>query len=254
MLLLANGQTVFWGPSSQSVEYFCHLGYSCPPFCNPCDYFFLHVLNVASSSSATDDVRLDQLHQAWRQSVSNKQIELKLQQKVSESSITIKDIVLLRLKACVPFWTKLSLLTKRGFKHFFRNRMLLPSRLLQALLSSLVAIAVFWDVSDNQTGIMARSGVLFYFAANTLFSSVLSVLSAFSSERSVFIREYSNGAYSVFAYFCSKILVEYPFQILIPILVAASSYVTPRSAPFSTPPSLSYSLSLSQSQSQNIEN
>ena len=38
------------------------------------------------------------------------------------------------------------------------------------------------------------------------------------------MREYSNGAYSVFVYFCSKILVEYPFQILIPILVSASSY------------------------------
>jgi len=60
--------------------------------------------------------------------------------------------------------------------------------------------------------------------AGTLFTSVLSVLSAFSSERSVFIREYSNGAYSVFVYFCSKILVEYPFQILIPVLVSASSY------------------------------
>ena len=222
MLLLANGQTVFWGPSSQSVEYFCQLGYSCPPFCNPCDYFFLHVLNF--SGDASGDMKLEQLHEAWRTSSSFRTIECNLSQKVSESSITIKDIVLLRLKAEVPFWRKISLLTRRGFKHFFRNKMLLPSRLVQAMLSSLVAIAVFWDVSDNQTGIMARSGVLFYFAANTLFSSVLSVLSAFSSERSIFIREYSNGAYSVFNYFCSKILVEYPFQIFIPILVAASTY------------------------------
>ena len=222
MLLLASGQTVFWGPASESVDYFCGLGYSCPPFSNPCDYFFLHVLNI--KSGPTGDKKLAELHEAWGASVMGNQIQADLSLKISESSITIKDIVLQRMKACVPFWRKIMLLTKRGFRHFFRNRMLLPSRLLQALLSTLVALAVFWDISENQTGIMARSGVLFYFVAGTMFTSVLSVLSAFSSERSVFIREYSNGAYSVFVYFCSKILVEYPFQIVIPVVIAASSY------------------------------
>lgn len=220
MLLLANGETVFWGPSSQSVQYFCQLGYSCPPFCNPCDYFFLHVLNVSSPSG---DMKLQQLHEAWRTSSSSKATKKEISHLLADNENTIKDIILSQ-KAGVPCLRKMSLLTRRGFKHFFRNKMLLPSRLLQALLSSLVAMAVFWGVTDNQTGIMARSGVLFYFAANTLFSSVLSVLSAFSSERSVFMREYSNGAYSVFVYFFSKILVEYPFQIMIPILVSASSY------------------------------
>ena len=222
MLLLANGETVFWGPSAQSVEYFCALGYSCPPFCNPCDYYFLHVMNV-SSSHPSGEVKLKQLHEAWRTSSNHKLTQKKISHLLADNNNTIKDIILSQ-KAGVPYFRKMQLLTKRGFKHFFRNKMLLPSRLLQALLSSLVAMAVFWGVSDNQTGIMARSGVLFYFAANTVFSSVLSVLSAFSSERSVFIREHSNGAYSVLVYFCSKILVEYPFQIVIPILVAASSY------------------------------
>jgi ATP-binding cassette subfamily G (WHITE) protein 1 len=220
MLLLANGQTVFWGPSANSVQYFAQMGYSCPPFCNPCDYFFLHVLNVSSPSG---DMKLQQLHEAWRTSGSSKATKKGISHLLADNENTIKDIILSQ-KAGVPCLRKMSLLTRRGFKHFFRNKMLLPSRLLQALLSSLVAMAVFWGVTDNQTGIMARSGVLFYFAANTLFSSVLSVLSAFSSERSVFMREYSNGAYSVFVYFFSKILVEYPFQILIPILVSASSY------------------------------
>jgi len=220
MLLLANGETVFWGPSANSVQYFAQLGYSCPPFCNPCDYFFLHVLNVSSPSG---DMKLQQLHEAWRTSASSRATKKGISHLLADNENTIKDIILSQ-KAGVPCLRKMSLLTRRGFKHFFRNKMLLPSRLLQALLSSLVAMAVFWGVTDNQTGIMARSGVLFYFAANTLFSSVLSVLSAFSSERSVFMREYSNGAYSVFVYFFSKILVEYPFQILIPILVSASSY------------------------------
>lgn len=222
MLLLASGQTIFWGPTSKSVDYFSRLGYSCPPFCNPCDYFFLHVLNISCTKSG--DKKLENLHAAWSKSEISREIQLNLSLKVSESSITIKDIVLLRMKACVPFWRKIALLTKRGFRHFLRNRMLLPSRLIQALITSLIGLAVFWDVSSNQTGIMARSGVLFYFVAGTLFSSVLSVLSAFSSERSVFIREYSNGAYSVFVYFCSKILVEYPFQVIIPIFMAATSY------------------------------
>ena len=134
MLLLASGQTVFWGPASESVDYFCGLGYSCPPFSNPCDYFFLHVLNI--KSGPTGDKKLAELHEAWGASVMGNQIQADLSLKISESSITIKDIVLQRMKACVPFWRKIMLLTKRGFRHFFRNRMLLPSRLQCPLLNA----------------------------------------------------------------------------------------------------------------------
>ena len=139
------------------MEYFSELGYSCPPFSNPCDYFFLHVLNIPCGC-AEGDARLENLHQAWRESTTSKEIQGNLSRKVSESSVSIKDIVQLRMQAGVPAWRKVILLTKRGFRHFFRNRLLLPSRLIQALISTLVALAVFWDISENQTGIMARSG------------------------------------------------------------------------------------------------
>eukprot|EP00216_Chloropicon_sp_CCMP2111_P004459 CAMPEP_0198240856 /NCGR_PEP_ID=MMETSP1446-20131203/5847_1 /TAXON_ID=1461542 ORGANISM="Unidentified sp, Strain CCMP2111" /NCGR_SAMPLE_ID=MMETSP1446 /ASSEMBLY_ACC=CAM_ASM_001112 /LENGTH=732 /DNA_ID=CAMNT_0043923635 /DNA_START=336 /DNA_END=2534 /DNA_ORIENTATION=- len=220
MLLLANGRTVYWGPSSQSVQYFSQLGHNCPQFCNPCDYFFLHVLNAAGNTSSNDKVA--RLHDIWQSSSLQMDLEDGFSTRMKRNGID--SIVASRQKATVPAVCKIAMLTNRGYKNFLRNRMLLPSRLIQALISAAVGIAVFWDITENQTGIMARSGVLFYFAANTLFSSVLCVLSAFSSERPVFMREYANGAYSVGAYFCSKILVEYPFQILTPIVVALSSY------------------------------
>lgn len=214
LLLLAGGAVVYWGPAHASVAYFGRLGYHCPQFCNPCDYYFLHVLNAPD--------KIASLHGAWHASKMHEDLESSFGARMKQNGI--EELVASKQKSCVSPAKKIALLTSRGFQNFFRNKMLLPARLIQALITAAVAIAMFWDVSENQTGIMARSGALFYFASGVLFTSVLSVLSAFSSERPVFLREHSNGTYAVGAYFCSKVLVEYPFQIAIPMLISLSSY------------------------------
>jgi ATP-binding cassette subfamily G (WHITE) protein 1 len=54
--------------------------------------------------------------------------------------------------------------------------------------------------------------------------SSIGVLSIFSEEKAVFIREHVNGYYGLPAYFFSKILVELPFQSLFPIIQSLIMY------------------------------
>lgn len=39
LILLAKGGIVYWGPAKDAVKYFAKLGYQCPEYTNPPDYF-----------------------------------------------------------------------------------------------------------------------------------------------------------------------------------------------------------------------
>ena len=38
-MLLSQGDVVYYGKAHQMVDYFTGLGYPCPEFTNPCDYY-----------------------------------------------------------------------------------------------------------------------------------------------------------------------------------------------------------------------
>lgn len=48
LLLLAHGRILYLGPASESVAYFSRLGYACPQYTNPADYFFMKVIQGTS--------------------------------------------------------------------------------------------------------------------------------------------------------------------------------------------------------------
>ena len=67
--------------------------------------------------------------------------------------------------------------------------------------------------------IQSISGVLYFLAVNQFFGSATAVLSIFSVEKHVFMREFQAGYYSLTAYYLSKVLVELPHQIIFPLLL-----------------------------------
>jgi ABC-type multidrug transport system permease subunit len=56
------------------------------------------------------------------------------------------------------------------------------------------------------------------------FGSAMGFVSVFSSEKAVFLREYSAGYYSLLPYYLSKTLMELPIQILSPVMFVAITY------------------------------
>lgn len=51
LLILAHGRILYFGPAAESVAYFSRLGYKCPQYTNPADYFFMQVIQGIISSS-----------------------------------------------------------------------------------------------------------------------------------------------------------------------------------------------------------
>ncbi|OQS03598.1 ATP-binding Cassette (ABC) Superfamily [Thraustotheca clavata] len=67
LYLLSDGQPVYNGKASETVEFFSSLGYKCPTYTNPTDYFTRQIIVLDKNSEAAD--RVKHLIECWRSKV-----------------------------------------------------------------------------------------------------------------------------------------------------------------------------------------
>ena len=79
-------------------------------------------------------------------------------------------------------------------------------------------------MSDDQTSIQNRNGLLFFVTINQSFNGLISVLNTFPKEKVIVNREISSNAYKLNSYFLSKFFVELPINILPPLVFSLILY------------------------------
>ena len=77
---------------------------------------------------------------------------------------------------------------------------------------------------QSSVGIRNISGALFMIVANISFSNMFPVITLFSANTPLFLREHWNGLYRTDVYFITKSLVELPVHIAIPVIYTAVIY------------------------------
>ena len=69
IMILAEGRTVYFGPTSHCLSYFNNLGYSCPVWENPADYL-LDIISYDTSNEYLQDQsksRIRSIQEVWKQ-------------------------------------------------------------------------------------------------------------------------------------------------------------------------------------------
>lgn len=69
-----------------------------------------------------------------------------------------------------------------------------------------------------------RKGALFFVITNESIDTLMSVVMIFHSERMIFIKEHSAGAYGTFLYYVAKNLAQLPFLAFYPALFSCIAY------------------------------
>ncbi|KAL7751228.1 hypothetical protein RI367_003434 [Sorochytrium milnesiophthora] len=228
LCLMSQGEIMYHGPAEQSVSYFARLGYQCPQYSNPADFFFMDILNTSSTSQRGADKaalkknpdRIAGLLQEWKNSDSNRQMLKEMT--VSHGDGVSRD----NYKFRSAFGTQYGVLFRRAFRNAMRNRMVVKAKLGQTLFMSILMGLIYLNVSnrDSHAQVQDRAGSLFFLSTNMVMSNAMGILSVFSAEKQVFQREYGAGYYGLPAYFLSKMAVELPFQILLPFLFTCIFY------------------------------
>ncbi len=250
LLLLADGRIIYHGPAVEAVPYFASLGHPCPLYTNPADFFFLQLLGHDATTApqsaqlgkqaAIDETesinsqvigrrritgnRVEELCAAWQQSNEAASIEKECSAEGLVGNVNLRSF----RKEYTSFVRQFAFLLGRTGKNVIRDKMMLPVKLIQTCVIGLLFGLVYWQVGDPSKSVTAqaqdRSGCLYFLVVNQLMGSAMGILSVFSKEKVVFLREHRLGYYRLPAYFFAKLAVELPYQVFFPVLLMSIVY------------------------------
>eukprot|EP01083_Nonionella_stella_P278421 946809_1 len=212
--LMANGHIVYLGPRDKAVEYFADLGYRCPQFVNPSDYF----LSILSSETPEDLQRIESLA-AEHRSRSNNHIDLP-----AAEDITHQRKIQAHTAAGCSFFCQFRLLMVRATKNVIREPSQLQATILMALFFAILFGLVFFQIPRTERGVQDRAGAIFMLVTNAVFGSVSNVVLTFPMEKLLFQRERANNMYSTPAYFSTKFIAELPVKLVVQGMFVAIVY------------------------------
>jgi len=95
----------------------------------------------------------------------------------------------------------------------------------QTIFMGLLILSIFWDLKDDSiNGTVGKIGAIFFLTINQTMMNLMGTVLTFSDERPVFLREQANQTYGVVPYYFSKIILEMPIIMFLPLLINAIIY------------------------------
>jgi ABC-type multidrug transport system ATPase subunit len=228
LLLLSEGKTMYYGPSEGALEYFGKNGYMCPDLFNPAD-FYLDILSPDVRTHELEEAsfrRIDQLAEAW-----NKEPAASVQtgRERDGSNAGLASATEIRGVGTEGFDFRKEmyvtyLLFWRTWAEQSRDVATLTIKFVLTIFFALVIGGLFSNIGNSQRSIQNRNGLFFFIMINQCFNTLVSVVNVFPKEKTIVNRERSSNAYTTFAYFTSKILVETPLIVLPSLLYSLIIY------------------------------
>jgi ATP-binding cassette, subfamily G (WHITE), eye pigment precursor transporter len=237
ILLLMEGHTIFQGPARESVDYFKKIGFWCPEYSNPADYF-LKEFSYSKLQSLHYEEKVIKLSSSYidciapiveNENSSSSQIIVKRTGSRSDSLVSfdksefgrsLAESGFRKISWSIEFWV----LMKRTFIDIYRNPMYMAARIGQTIMSGLLALALFWNLGYDLKGIENKIRFIYFVAIDQTMMTMFPVLMVFLNERDVFIREYANHTYGCLSYYLAKTFVELPFLAFMSAMYATIVY------------------------------
>ncbi len=240
LLLLSEGRTIFMGKASEAVDYFAKQGYPCPNLYNPADYF-LDTLSPDTRTAEEDkesQSRIMSLAQSWDKERLDRFDNGENRDRASSTNSDTADDTKANITSALTdnndddkkdegldrVWTNLSCLAWRTGVEVMRDRFTLKLKFITSIFFAILVGCVYSGMSDDQTSIQNRNGLLFFVTINQSFNGLISVLNTFPKEKVIVNREISSNAYKLNSYFLSKFFVELPINILPPLVFSLILY------------------------------
>lgn len=247
LLLLSEGNTVYFGPAKDAVDYFNNIGLHCPLYSNPCE-FFLDVCSlhegrqVLANTSVQEgvDPSLEYIISSWKQqetvlarteSVFNSKLledEFQDADNLDDGAPPAQQNRKSRKRSpkryATSVWNQTMVLLWRSMLGFFRAKEMFFGQLGEVVIMGLLVGLVFLQVDNTQGGNTARQGAIFFMAMQMTFGPVMAQFSTFGNERNVIGHERDGKWYQMIPYFLGKSIAELPQAIVLPFVYNLVSY------------------------------
>ncbi|KGL83276.1 ATP-binding cassette sub-family G member 8, partial [Tinamus guttatus] len=224
VLLLTSGVTIYSGTARDMVQYFTELGYPCPKYSNPADFY----VDLTSIDKQNVEKEMESQRRAntlanlfqekvkgfdnflWKVTEGNDSDTTSSKQSShggSEVSINMPSHSSDHLPGVLKQFT---VLLSRQVSNDFRDLSTLLIHGFEALLMSLLIGFLYYGHDKSRLSIRDTTALLYMIGALTPFTVILDVIAKCHSERAMLYHDLEDGMYSVSPYFFAKILGELP--------------------------------------------
>jgi ATP-binding cassette subfamily G (WHITE) protein 2 len=200
IMLMRKGEIVFQGSPDESLLFISKEGYVCPPNKNPAD-FLLEVISL-------------------------KKADLFL---IEPSKVVVADVESgldpLYFHSKPGWFSQVKILLHRNMKLLLKHYdRILMNIISSGLIGIFVGLGVWRNIGNTQSSQQYRSPALFFSVMSQGIVSSLQGMHSFPLERALVLRERAAGTYSASAYFVSKTLADWSFQLIPPIIYSCIVY------------------------------
>ncbi|CAG9532050.1 unnamed protein product [Cercopithifilaria johnstoni] len=217
VLLIASGRVIYFGSSSQMISYFEEIGYPCPSFKNPCDYYVDLVTHdyLTSQSSFESRKRIRRLAEIWKEKAVNDEYETQVI--TDELSPTVHQI---------NYCRSALLIYRRFFEIFLSRPWMYAKEAIYAFLISLFVGFLFFEIpNDRYAAINARFGFIISILAIFLLPILFIHIERVFDERLYLFDDIRNRLYDPTFYIVVKIICDLPMAVLCNTLYALPAYI-----------------------------
>lgn len=218
IMLMCRGVAVYHGPMAEAVDYFTEIGYPCPETHTPTDFF----MTLLQNEDLTDI-----LITKWQEFLVKRGVDeyaYTAPPAAGNESFTDRYLTSYSAGAKGSLGVEFTELMKRAMLSVVRNKLLIMATLIQNIFFGIIVALIFANLTNDETGVADRFGVLFMVIVNMAFSSVMGMINNFPPQKAVFIRDQQSGAYSPLLYFLTMSLAELPLQIIATFLQCVIVY------------------------------
>ncbi|KAJ1949570.1 hypothetical protein FBU59_001083 [Linderina macrospora] len=216
VILLSQGRVVYFGPVSESIQYFAKIGHQCPVHENPADYF-VDIMTLDYRSDATlaeSKERVSALADTFARytaesnaSLAEKQSLVRSYGEQDNSQVIAKN----------GWLYEYATLANRDWVNAMRNIPFVIGQVVQAIFMGVLIGFMYFYLKDDSLSVMNRMGVLFIITVNATFPVVMPLLSMYVQERDIMVRERASAAFRISSFYVSKATT------FLPIILASNT-------------------------------
>ncbi|KAJ0578606.1 putative ABC transporter, AAA+ ATPase domain, ABC-2 type transporter [Helianthus annuus] len=220
VLLLSEGNTLFFGKGSEAMPYFNSIGFSPSVAMNPSDF----LLDLANGISVDDSNREDQAT-VKRKLVSAYKLKLDDNLKAETQGFEVQVDDAFDLKNSDRWSTTLlqqfTILLRRDLKER-RHENFDGVKIAQIVIISILCGLLWWR--SDTAHLQDQSGLLFFYTGFWGFFPLYQAIFTFPQEREVLTKERSSGMYRLSSYFMSRTVADLPMELVLPTFFCIVTY------------------------------
>ncbi|KAL2247541.1 UNVERIFIED_CONTAM: ABC transporter G family member 9 [Sesamum indicum] len=218
VLLLSEGNPLYYGKGSSALDYFSSIGFSLSVAMNPAD-FLLDLANGISTADSMED------HAAIKQTLVASYKTHLLESVTAELAaddqlqMATDDKQLRRWSN--TWWDQFSVLFRRGIKER-RHESFSGLKIGQVLAVAILTGLLWWqsDISHLQDQV----GLFFFYSGFWGFYPLFQAIFTFPQERMMLAKERSSGMYRLSSYFMALTLGDLPMELVLPTVFFVITY------------------------------